>query len=80
MMLTPPNDRPPLDHSRPSSDTAYWRSRTPEERFQHGLYLTRLKYGELFDQPMKKVLEIVYRSDYSSPNDEEDGAKAPSST
>lgn len=77
MSLTPANDRPPLDHSRPSSDTIYWRSRTPEERLQQTLYLTRLKYGELFDQPMKKVLKVVYRPDYSSLNDKEDGPVAP---
>jgi hypothetical protein len=41
------------------TDTAYWLSRTPEERFAHVEYLRQVNYGDQAGARLQRVLEIV---------------------
>ena len=41
------------------TDTAYWLSRTPEERFAHVEYLRWVNYGDQAVARLQRVLEIV---------------------
>lgn len=41
------------------TDTAYWLSQTPEERFAHVEYLRWVNYGDQAAARLQRVLEIV---------------------
>ena len=41
------------------TDTAYWLSRTPEERFAHVEYLRWVNYGDQAGARLQRIFEIV---------------------
>ena len=62
----------PLDLNRDHNDRAYWRSRTPAERWACMMHLNRLKYGdEAFNRPMEKVLRQLTWEEFNKEKEEE---------